>query len=54
MAENNFVPLSAFELRDAMRNARPYEAARLSRILRIDRDQGVVEVQAYTPWRSLA
>jgi hypothetical protein len=54
MADTNVVPLSAFELRDAMRNAAPYDPARLSRILRIDRDQGVVEVQANTPWRNLA
>ena len=54
MAETNVVPLSAFELRDAMRNAVPYDPARLSRILRVDRDQGVVEVQANTPWRNLA
>src|SRR3954465_13316621 len=54
MAETSFVPLSAFELRDAMRNAAPYDSARLSRILRVDRDQGVVEVQGNTAWKSLA
>lgn len=47
-------PLSAFELRDAVRQARPVDAARLDRILRVDEERGLVEVQAGTTWRSLA
>lgn len=47
-------PLSATELCDAMRRARPFDAARLDRILRVDEDRGLVEVQASATWRSLA
>ena len=47
-------PLSALELRDAVRHARPVDAARLDRILRVDEEHGLVEVQAATTWQSLA
>jgi FAD/FMN-containing dehydrogenase len=47
-------PLSAAELCDAMRRARPLDASRLDRILGVDEERGLVEVQAGTPWRSLA
>src|SRR3989441_8320361 len=48
------LPLSAHELQEAMRNARPIDAARLDGVLRVEPGQGVVEVQANTTWRSLA
>src|SRR3989449_8420742 len=48
------LPLSAHELQEAMRNARPIDAARLDRVLRLEPGRGVVEVQANTTWRSLA
>src|SRR5687767_10249807 len=47
-------PVSALELRDAVRQARPLDAARLDRILRVDEERGLVEVQAGTTWHSLA
>src|SRR2546428_4989591 len=48
------LPLSAHELQEAMRNARPIDAARLDRVLAVEPGHGVVEVQANTTWRSLA
>jgi FAD/FMN-containing dehydrogenase len=48
------LPLSAHELQEAMRNARPIDAARLDRVLRLEPGHGVVEVQASMTWRSLA
>src|SRR5919197_1220171 len=48
------MPLSADELRDAVRHSRHYDAARLDRILGVDEERGVVEVQANTTWRTLA
>jgi hypothetical protein len=48
------VPMSAAELRDAMRHGRPYDAARLDRLLYADAKRGVVEVQGATAWRTLA
>lgn len=47
-------PLSALELRDAVRQARSVDAARLDRILRVDEEHGLVEVQASTTWQSIA
>jgi hypothetical protein len=47
-------PFSAAELCDALRRARPFERARLDRVLRVDEDRGLVEVQAGATWRSLA
>lgn len=47
-------PLSAAELCDALRRARPFEPARLDRVLRVDEDRGLVEVQGGATWRSLA
>jgi FAD/FMN-containing dehydrogenase len=37
-----------------MRNALPYDPARLDRVLRHDADRGLVEVQAHTLWTSIA
>jgi hypothetical protein len=47
-------PFSAQELCEAMRNALPYDPARLNRVLRHDAERGLVEVQARTPWISVA
>lgn len=47
-------PLSAQELCEAMRNALPYDPARLDRVLRHDGPRGLVEVQAQTLWTSIA
>jgi len=54
MAEPLSRPLSAAELCDAMRRAGAFDASRLDRILRVDEDRGLVEVQASATWRSLA
>src|SRR4051812_28737319 len=54
MSRAPFVPLSALELRDAVRNSRPYDPLRLSRILGMDERAGLIEVQAHTPWRAIA
>lgn len=54
MSAASLVPLSALELRDAVRNSKPYDPLRLSRILGVDERTGLVEVQANTPWRSIA
>jgi hypothetical protein len=48
------IPLSAFELTAAMRASQPYDASRLDRVLRVDERHGLVEVQAATPWKSIA
>jgi hypothetical protein len=48
------IPLSALELSAAMRDARPYDASRLDRILRVDERQGLIEVQAATSWKAIA
>lgn len=47
-------PLSAAELCDALRRARSFDPSRLDRVLRVDEDRGLVEVQAGATWRSLA
>jgi FAD/FMN-containing dehydrogenase len=47
-------PLSAQELCESVRDALPIDAARLDRVLRIDADRGLVEVQSGTTWKSLA
>jgi len=54
MAEPLSRPLSAAELCEAMRRACAFDASRLDRILRVDEDRGLVEVQASVTWRSLA
>ena len=48
------IPLSALELSAAMRDALPYDANRLDRVLRVDESYGLVEVQAATPWKAIA
>jgi len=53
MSVASVVPLSAIELRDAVRASRCYDPMRLNRILGLDERAGLIEVQAYTPWRSI-
>jgi hypothetical protein len=48
------IPLSALELREAVRDGRPVDTSRLNRILAIDAQRGLLEVQAATPWQSIA
>ena len=48
------MPLSAAELRDAMRQGRAFDAARLNRILGRDAERGLLEVQSATPWAAIA
>lgn len=47
-------PVSAMELCEAVRAGSALQAARLNRILRQDASQGVLEVQAATPWLAIA
>ena len=53
MSDASFVPLSAAELREAVRNAQRYDPHRLSRILGVDERAGLIEVQAHTTWGSV-
>lgn len=48
------LPFSAQELSESVRLSRPIDAARLDRVLRLDTDRAVVEVQANVTWRALA
>jgi hypothetical protein len=48
------IPLSAIELRDAVRSSSRVDTARLDRVLRLDPDRGLVEVQASASWAALA
>src|SRR5438045_1572816 len=54
MSAASLVPLSALELRDAVRSSRSYDPLRLNRVLGVDERTGLVEVQAHTPWRAIA
>jgi FAD/FMN-containing dehydrogenase len=47
-------PVSALELCEAVRAGRPLDPARLNRILRLEPTQGLLEVQAATPWLAIA
>ncbi|MGQ0546615.1 MAG: FAD-binding protein [Betaproteobacteria bacterium] len=47
-------PLAAAELCEAMRRGSACDASRLDRVLRVDEQRGLVEVQAAAAWRSLA
>lgn len=53
MSDASFVPLSAAELREAVRNSKRYDPLRLSRILSVDERAGLIEVQANTAWGSV-
>jgi FAD/FMN-containing dehydrogenase len=48
------MPLSAAELCDAMRHGRSFDPGRLNRILGLDAQRGLLEVQGATPWASIA
>jgi len=48
------IPLSAHELRDAVRHRQRFDPSRLNRILRHEEDRGVVEVQASATWTAIA
>ena len=54
MSANRSHPLSVSELQDCMRQRRPVDTSRLDRILRLDRDRSLVEVQAGVSWKALA
>jgi hypothetical protein len=54
MIATRSIPLSALELSAAIREDRPYDPRRLDRVLRVDEDRGLVEVQACTPWKAIA
>jgi hypothetical protein len=54
MIQTRSIPLSALELSAAMREALPYDEKRLDRVLRVDEQHGLVEVQAGTPWKTIA
>jgi len=54
MTATRSIPLSALELSAAMRAALPYDASRLDRVLGVDERHGLVEVQAGTPWKTIA
>lgn len=48
------LPLSAIELRDAVRSSSRFDTAGLDRVLRLDPGRGQVEVQASASWAALA
>jgi hypothetical protein len=48
------LPLSAHEMCEAVQHSRAFDAARLDRVLRLDTRRALVEVQAYTSWKTLA
>jgi hypothetical protein len=48
------MPLSVSELREAVREGRTVDTSRLNRILAIDAQRGLLEVQAATPWQAIA
>ena len=50
----NAAPLSAAELCEALRHGRGFDPSRLSRILHVDAQRGLLEVQAATPWAAIA
>lgn len=54
MVASRSIPLSAQELAAAIREARPYDTARLDRVLRVDERHGLAEVQAATSWQAIA
>jgi len=47
-------PLSAHELRDAVRQGQRFDPARLDRFLYADPERGIAEVQAGTAWKTVA
>jgi FAD/FMN-containing dehydrogenase len=47
-------PLSAQELCESIRASAPFDASRLDRVLGVDDNRGLVEVQSGATWKSLA
>lgn len=47
-------PLSAHELRDAVRQSQRFDSSRLDRFLYADTQRGIAEVQARTAWKTVA
>ena len=54
MQSEKNIPLSAHELRDAVRHGQKVDLSRLDRILRPEDNRGVIEVQAGTSWKAIA
>ena len=50
----NTMPLSAAELCEAMRHGRAFDPSRLDRILGLDAQRGLLEVQSATSWATIA
>lgn len=48
------IPLSAIELSAAVRAGEAYDPARLDRVLRVEDDHGLIEVQAAARWTEIA
>jgi hypothetical protein len=48
------IPLSAHELRDAVRHGQRIDPSRLDRILRPEDNRGLIEVQASASWQAIA
>jgi FAD/FMN-containing dehydrogenase len=47
-------PMSAHELQESVRQGRPADPSRLSRILRLDSRRALLEVQAHARWHAVA
>ena len=54
MIPNPNAPLSAHDLRDAVRSGAAYDIGRLDRLLCTDAEHGLVEVQGGTKWSAIA
>jgi FAD/FMN-containing dehydrogenase len=54
MLATTTTPVSALEMRDAARQGRSIDTSRLNRILNLDPMHGLLEVQAGTPWHTIA
>lgn len=54
MQSEKNIPLSAHELRDAVRQGQRVDLSRLNRILRPEDDRGAIEVQAGASWKAIA
>ena len=50
MQASRAAPMSALELCQALRLQLRFDPRRLDRILRVDEERGMLEVQAATPW----
>ena len=54
MTNAKSIPLSAYELRDAVRTGQKVDVSRLDRILRPEDSRGVIELQAGVTWKAVA